>query len=62
MADKNDSMLAHSLSQADVKLASLYLGAFKVRENWTPEDHAAGLRAVWLAGYDARFRVEGAKK
>jgi hypothetical protein len=45
------------LAEADANLGAIYLGAFHDRSEWTVAQHAAGLREVWRAGFDARGRT-----
>jgi hypothetical protein len=46
------------MEKAQLEITMIYLGAFKNRAEWTPEDHLAGLKAVWLAGAGARTRSD----
>lgn len=40
-----------------MQLSLIYTGAFKNVMEWTPEDHLAGLKAVFAAGAKAASKV-----
>jgi hypothetical protein len=44
------------MTEAEARLAMIYLDAFENRAQWTPEDHMKGLKAVYAAGADAGRR------
>ena len=50
------------MTEAELQLSLIYLGAFRDRDKWTPGDHLSGLKAVFAAGAKARDRVGGGAK
>lgn len=51
-----------NLTAAELHLSTIYTDAFTNKRNWTPEDHLAGLKAVYAAGADAQKRKEATEE
>jgi hypothetical protein len=49
------------MTEAELQLSLIYTEAFQNKMNWTPEDHVAGLKAVFAAGAAAKEKAEQAR-
>ena len=45
------------MTEAELQLSLIYTGAFKDKTRWSPEDHLAGLKAVFAAGARAHEKA-----
>ena len=45
------------MTEAELHLSLIYTDAFKNKAEWTPEDHTAGLKAVFAAGAKAASKT-----